>query len=416
MATFHFVLCAACLMAIALPERALTQNAPSSPTEAYERAMEPLREFFKSKAPTLEDNIKAHKEKERRAKEYAGLFKLVDWKGEQLFSLGLIYGLAGQPTEAEKALGVYLLDPTAAKLTQARINLLNALLAQKKFADAAPIADRLLDEPKYSYDIISSVQLLIDGLRKGEINLAIAITEKMVPKLFQYAESQASNPGHAGLVLGMAIELGVMYRESGDRAKTEEYFAAFHSKFNASPLASIPRVKEMVEAAMFRLKLVGATAPAIEGIEYLGLPKTKLSDLKGKVVMLDFLAHWCGPCIASFPETHSLKERYEAKGLVIIGLTNYYGFFEEREKLTNAEELAALKEFLLKRNVKFGVIVGPRANEAAYGVAGLPAAALIDRKGTVRYIKQGADYKKEIEKMIQTLVAEPAPKQEEKSR
>jgi peroxiredoxin len=85
-------------------------------------------------------------------------------------------------------------------------------------------------------------------------------------------------------------------------------------------------------------------------------------------------------------------------------------FFEEREKLTNAEELTALKEFLSKRNVKFGVIVGPRANEAAYGVAGLPAAALIDRKGTVRYVKEGADYKKEIEKIIQTLLAEPAPK------
>ncbi len=404
MTTFRFILCVAGLMTIGYPEYDSAQNVPSTPAEAYERAMEPLREFFKSKEPTLEGNIKAHQEKERRAKEYSGLFKLADWKGEQLFSLGLIYGLAGQPADAEKALGVYLLDPAAAKATQARINLLNALLAQKKFTDAAPIAGRLLDEPKYNYDIISSAQLLVNGLRGSEINWAIAIAEKMAPKLFQYAESNAGNPGHAGLVLGMGIELGVMYRESGDRAKAEEYFAAFLSKFNSSPLSSVPRVKEMVEAAMFRLKLVGAPAPEVEGVEYLGLPKTKLSDLKGKVVMLDFLAHWCGPCIASFPETHLLKEKYEAKGLVIIGLTNYYGFYGEREKLTNAEELAALKEFLLKRDVKFGVIVGPRANEAAYGVAGLPAVALIDRKGTVRYVKQGADYKKEIEKIIQTLV------------
>lgn len=410
MTTVHFALCLACLMTIAHPGYDPAQNVPSTPTEAYERAMEPLREFFKSEKPTLEENLKANKEKERRAKEYASLFKPTDWKGEQLFSLAQIYGLAGQQADAEKALGVYLRDPDAAKATQARINLLYALVAQNKFAEAAPIADRLLDEPKYNQDIIFNVQSLINGLRKTEIKRAISIAEKMVPKLFEYAERMTHIPGNAGLMLTYGIEPGVMCRESGDQAKAEEYFAAFLSKFNASPLASIPRVKEIVEAAMFRVKLVGAAAPAIEGTEFIGLPKLKLSDLKGKVIMLDFLAHWCGPCIASIPETNSLKEKYEANGLVIIGLTNYYGFFEEREKLTNAEELTALKEFLSKRNVKFGVIVGPRANEAAYGVAGLPAAALIDRKGTVRYVKEGADYKKEIEKIIQTLLAEPAPK------
>lgn len=207
-----------------------------------------------------------------------------------------------------------------------------------------------------------------------------------------------------------------MYRENGEQAKAEEFLAAFLSKFNASPLASIPMVKRSVEADLFRLKLVGTPAPAIEGIEYLGLSKLKLSDLKGKVILLDFLAHWCGPCIASIPETNSLKEKYEANGLAIIGLTNYYGFFGEREIITNADELIALKELLLQRNVKFGVVVGPRANEAAYGVLALPAAALIDRNGQVRYIKQGTDYKKEIEKVIQMLIAEPVVNQDGKSK
>jgi thiol-disulfide isomerase/thioredoxin len=412
MTTAHLMLCVACLMTTTYPDNDQAQSLPSTPIEAYERAMEPLREFFKSEKGTMEDNIKAHKEKERRAKEYASLFKLSDWKGEQLFSLAQIYELAGQPADAEKAFGIYLLAPSAAKSTQARVSLLSVLVAQKKFAEALPIADSLLDEPKYNQDIIFRVKSLIEGLRKNEIKRAISIAEKMAPKLFEYAERNSGNPGHAGLLLSLGIEPGVMYRESGDQAKAEEYFAAFLSKFNASPVASIPRVKEIVEAAMFRLKLVGAAAPAIEGTEYVGLSKLKLSDLKGKVILLDFLAHWCGPCIASIPETNSLKEKYEVNGLVIIGLTNYYGFYGEREKLTNAEELTALREFMLKRNVKFGVIVGPRANEAAYGVAGLPAAALIDRKGIVRYIKEGADYKKEIEKIIQALLAEPALKQE----
>lgn len=417
MTTFQLMLCVACLITASHSGQVLAQNAPLTPSEAYERAMEPRRELSKLKEPTLEDDIKANKERERRAKEYANLFKVADWKGEQLFSLARIYEFAGQPTEAEKALVIYLLDPSADKAAQARTNLLSALLNQKKFVEAIPIAGKLLDEPTYTLNIVTYVQFLIDGLRQNEIKRAIALTEKRDARLFQYAESNAAKlAGHAAKVLSDMIQLGVMYRENGEQAKAEEFFAVFLSKFNASPLASIPLVKRRVEADMFRLKLVGTPAPAIEGIEYLGLAKLKLSDLKGKVILLDFLAHWCGPCIASIPETNLLKERYEANGLVVIGLTNYYGFFGEREKITNADELIAVKEFLVKRNVKFGVVVGPRANEAAYGVLALPAAALIDRKGQVRYIKQGADYKKEIEKVIRMLIAEPVVNQEGKSK
>jgi thiol-disulfide isomerase/thioredoxin len=197
-----------------------------------------------------------------------------------------------------------------------------------------------------------------------------------------------------------------MYQETGNTAKSQAFVSSFLSQFNSSPLASNKRIKQSVDATLLRHKLIGIKAPSIEGIEYIDMPKTSIGELNGKVIMLDFLAHWCAPCIESFPETNLLKQKYESKGLVIVGVTNYYGFFGEQENLPIPDELAALKKLKLQRNANFGFIVGPRTNEQAYGVAGLPAVVLIDRQGKVRYSKQGAGYKKEIEKIIRTLVTE----------
>ena len=148
-------------------------------------------------------------------------------------------------------------------------------------------------------------------------------------------------------------------------------------------------------------ELIGTDAVALDADAWVNGDALTDEDLKGKVVLLDFWAVWCGPCIATFPHLIEWQEKYAEKGLVIIGATRYYqrGWNEETNRITprNAnlsadDENAATAQFAAFHKLKHRLMVTPSTSKfhSEYAVSGIPQAVLIGRDSKIRMIKVGS--------------------------
>ena len=103
-----------------------------------------------------------------------------------------------------------------------------------------------------------------------------------------------------------------------------------------------------------------------------------LADYRGKVVLLDFWAVWCGPCIGEIPNVKAVYEKYHDKGFEVIGVS-----FDENE--------ARLREFIQTKELPWRQILDSIGFKGVfakqYGVRGIPAPFLIDREGKVISVK-----------------------------
>ena len=92
--------------------------------------------------------------------------------------------------------------------------------------------------------------------------------------------------------------------------------------------------------------------------------------LRGQVVVLEFWATWCAPCVAQIPHLNALVKKFENRPLQIVSITD-----EDKEQVI---------EFLAKRPIAGKVALNPsRSMFRAYGVHGIPHTVLVDQNGTV---------------------------------
>lgn len=162
--------------------------------------------------------------------------------------------------------------------------------------------------------------------------------------------------------------------------------------------------------------LIGKDAAELKVDDWANGEPLSPEDLKGKVVLLDFWAVWCGPCIATFPHLKEWHEKYADKGLVIIGITRYYDYEwneeagaaqRSQEEVSPEAEQEMLKKFAESYGLKhrFAIQQDTTLSEY-YGVSGIPHAVLIDQEGKIRLIRVGSgeqnakDIEAEIEKLL----------------
>ncbi|MHC5071620.1 MAG: redoxin domain-containing protein, partial [Planctomycetota bacterium] len=140
--------------------------------------------------------------------------------------------------------------------------------------------------------------------------------------------------------------------------------------------------------------LVGKPAPALQVDAWLGGTPSKLLDLRGKVVLLDFWATWCKPCIAGFPTLRGWRKKFGADKLVVIGVTSHDGQTQEK-----------IAAFVSEQKLPWRVAVDPQKRpHLAYGVGPIPHLVVIDRGGVVRLTHVGSGGLDEVEQTIARLL------------
>jgi thiol-disulfide isomerase/thioredoxin len=202
----------------------------------------------------------------------------------------------------------------------------------------------------------------------------------------------------------------------GLRAKVKDEMA---KKILENADQTLMRAQGAIERAKRLAALVGKDATPLEVEAWVnGTPLTE-ADLKGKVVLLDFWAVWCGPCIATFPHLREWQEKYADKGLVVVGLTNYYNFTwddaagrparaQGQEKVAPEKEREMLVKFAAHHNLHHRFAIQKDKTLAEYyAVTGIPHVVLIDREGKIRLIRVGSGDKnaKDIQEMLEKLLA-----------
>jgi peroxiredoxin len=154
---------------------------------------------------------------------------------------------------------------------------------------------------------------------------------------------------------------------AGEYNVARQAYAALLNRFGESP-----NLRQKVQGDLKRLDQVGKTAPSFTAEDIQGRT-IRTADYRGKYVLLDFWATWCGPCVAELPRLQAAHRTYHDAGFEIIGIS-----------LDESKD--AVVDFVKSRKIPW-----PQVHNAggatdlvqAFGVISIPATYLIDPQGTI---------------------------------
>jgi thiol-disulfide isomerase/thioredoxin len=413
--------------------------------EASGYAARKFQEFASKKMPydpkLVDKTLK--EQKELAARHAATLNARPNLMGDDLYYLGLLYGLSNNEDRTIEVLGKYLAGNQAEGNHQqfARYVLVQRAAQSNHLAEAeSTLGDYIKFQPQKPMERVVMENALAGEYRKlKQFEQAAPHAEEgfKAAKAWQQTEKndQVTRLLYTSAFLltdtyqelkkpdaAMAALLEELRKLGADTSSTRLYVDAtvkladllVDGKHKSQAVKLVedslvyvraniknPRDQYQMLAGLGRkqdqLQLQGEVAPEITVAKWIEQTPLKLSDLRGHVVLIDFWATWCGPCLAAFPHLREWNEKYKDRGLVILGITKYYGHGEGKS-MTEQEELGYLERFKKQYKLTYGVgVTSTDDNLRSYNVSAIPTAVLIDRHGVVRLMTTGSGGGNEVE-------------------
>jgi len=261
----------------------------------------------------------------------------------------------------------------AAKMKLESLSMLGRLGNEKAAADMITYAGTLADSPSKPLAREAQRLVLVGQAQKvlstGDIEGAGQLVKKTAAML-------AADPDDVQTAsLAMQLAGALEHMPEGEQVAAAAY-QAFGTAFAKSSNPQVQKMGESFAGTMRRLSLPGKPMEITGTLLKSGKPFDQKS-LAGKVVLVDFWATWCGPCVAEIPNVLEQYQKYHDKGFEVVGVS----LDQDRE---------ALEKFVAEQKIPWPILFEQSEGDGwqhplatFYGISGIPTVILIGRDGNV---------------------------------